>query len=84
MLSLLINITLSQFMGVGPEAACSSSQAFTAPIVAEVDDKPKKPPGQIIRYNREFLLNFMDVSEWVTQATYFLVMQLTCSGPARC
>jgi hypothetical protein len=30
--------------------------------VAEVEQTPRKPPGQIVKYDREFLLKFMDVS----------------------
>ena len=37
----------------------SLPQAATPTVVAA--EGPKKPPGQIIRYNKEFLLRFMEV-----------------------
>jgi hypothetical protein len=37
-------------------------QVIAQALVAEVEQTPRKPPGQIVKYDREFLLKFMDVS----------------------
>lgn len=33
-----------------------------AAVSTAAQEGPKKPPGEIIRYHRDFLLKFMDVS----------------------
>lgn len=43
-----------------PSCRASHVQAFAQS--APEPEQPRKPPGQIIRYSKEFLLQFMDVS----------------------
>uniref|UniRef100_A0A383WGA1 MI domain-containing protein n=1 Tax=Tetradesmus obliquus TaxID=3088 RepID=A0A383WGA1_TETOB len=37
-----------------------SKPVIAQALVAEVEQTPRKPPGQIVKYDREFLLKFMD------------------------